>query len=163
MTVCPNGHQLAAADHYCRSCGAARPAGDYEPAGEFARPAAERAADSQQAGYQAGAYRAPAIGPYVPAQRFHPPGTNTLAIVSLVLGLVWFYWIGSVLAVVLGIMSLRQLSERDEQGRGLAIAGIVLGAGGLVALVFFGLFAFAMAHGQPVGHYQYQYQGGVAP
>jgi hypothetical protein len=149
MTFCPNGHQLAAADHYCRSCGAARPAGDYAPAGEFARPEAERAADTRQfsSGYpQAGPYRAPVIGPYVPAQRYSPPGTNTLAIASLVLGLVWFYWIGSVLAVIFGVMSLRQIRERDEQGKGLAVAGIVIGVAGLAALLMVGLFALSVAH-----------------
>jgi nitrate reductase NapE component len=149
MTFCPNGHQLAAADHYCRSCGAARPAGTYEPVGEFARPEAERAAtaESAAAGYlPPGAYRAPTIGPYVPAQRYHPPGTNTLAIVSLVLGLVWFYWVGSVLAVILGIVSLRQIRDRDEQGKGLAVAGIVIGLCGILALGLVGLYAFTVVH-----------------
>jgi Domain of unknown function (DUF4190) len=166
MTFCQNGHQLAAADHYCRSCGVPRPAGDYEPAGEYARPRSEQEAagrrpsqrpayqpaDGLARGYWAGGpvqpagYRTPAIGPYQPAQRYQPPGTNTLAIVSLVLGLLWFYWIGSLLAVILGIVSLRQIKDRDEQGNGLAVAGIVIGVAGLVTLVFVGLFALSVSH-----------------
>jgi hypothetical protein len=161
MTFCPNGHQLAAADHYCRACGAARPAGDFEPVGEFARPEAERLATGQQAvsGYQpGGGYRTPVIGPYQPAQRYNPPGTNTLAIVSLVMGLVWFYWIGSVLAVIFGVMSLRQIRERDEQGKGLAVAGIVIGAAGLVTLLLVGMYAFTAVHSGTT--YQFNGPGG---
>jgi hypothetical protein len=65
-----------------------------------------------------------------------------MAIAALLLGL--FGWIlvglGSVAAVVLGIVSLRQINASGGwlKGRGLAIAGIVLGAvmGGLMLLGF---------------------------
>jgi hypothetical protein len=169
MMVCPNGHQLAATDHYCRWCGAARPAGDYQPAGQYARPeaaqqgSAARPSTSPQlpGGYWVGdaaqaGYRPPVIGPYQPPQRYRPPVTNAMAIASLVLGLVWFYWIGSVLAVILGIVSLRQIRDRDEDGRGLAVAGITLGVVGILALLFVGLFAVAAVHQQ---HFHYQYTG----
>ncbi|SFP66123.1 protein of unknown function [Geodermatophilus dictyosporus] len=58
----------------------------------------------------------------------HPPRrTNGLAVASMVLGIVWVYWIGSILALVLGYVARSQIRERGESGDGMAIAGIVLG------------------------------------
>ena len=56
-----------------------------------------------------------------------PRRTNGLAIASMVLGIVWLYWLGSVLALVFGYIARRQIRERGESGDGMAIAGIVLG------------------------------------
>ena len=56
--------------------------------------------------------------------------TNSLAIASLVCGIagaVITILVPSLLAVVFGHMSLRQMSQTGEQGRGLAITGLVLG------------------------------------
>lgn len=63
--------------------------------------------------------------------------TNGLAIASMVLGIVWIYWVGSVLALVFGYTARRQIDESDgrEGGRGMAIAGIVLGWVGVGFLV----------------------------
>ncbi|WP_369135770.1 DUF4190 domain-containing protein [Modestobacter sp. I12A-02662] len=60
--------------------------------------------------------------PYAPPRR-----TNGLAIASMVLGIVWIYWIGSVLALVFGYIAKRQIRERGDAGGGMATAGIVLG------------------------------------
>ncbi|MCW2723578.1 MAG: hypothetical protein JWN35_499 [Frankiales bacterium] len=68
-----------------------------------------------------------------------------MAIASLVLGILWIYWIGSVLALVFGYLAKRQIRERGEDGAGLATAGIVLGWIGVGVLVLVvvvgGLFA----------------------
>lgn len=56
---------------------------------------------------------------YVPA----PPRTNTCAILALVFGILG----GSVVAVVLGHVALSQIRRTGDQGRGMAIAGLVLG------------------------------------
>jgi Domain of unknown function (DUF4190)/Domain of unknown function (DUF1707) len=61
--------------------------------------------------------------------------TNGLAIASLVLGLLWMWWMGSVLAVVFGHIALKQIARSGQSGRGLAIAGVVLGYIGLATLV----------------------------
>jgi hypothetical protein len=45
----------------------------------------------------------------------------------MVLGIVWVYWIGSILALVFGYVARNQIRERGEGGDGMAIAGIVLG------------------------------------
>ena len=69
-----------------------------------------------------------------------------MAIASLVLGILWIYWIGSVLALIFGYQARKQIAERGESGAGLATAGIVLGWIGVGVLVLVvvvgGLFAF---------------------
>jgi len=46
-----------------------------------------------------------------------------------VLGIVWLYWLGSILALVFGYVAKSQIDRSGgrETGRGMAIAGIVLG------------------------------------
>jgi hypothetical protein len=66
-----------------------------------------------------------------------PQSTNGMAIASLVLGILWLYWIGSILALVFGYMARKQIRERGEGGAGMATAGIVLGWIGVGAFVLF--------------------------
>ena len=61
-------------------------------------------------------------GYYAPPQR-----TNGMAIASMVLGILWIYWIGSILALIFGYVARNQIRQRQESGDGMAIAGIVLG------------------------------------
>jgi hypothetical protein len=73
--------------------------------------------------------------------------TNGLAIASLVLGIVWVYWVGSGLALIFGYRARRQI--RDSGGRqggaGLAMAGIVLGWVGIgLGVLFAVLVAVSM-------------------
>jgi hypothetical protein len=69
--------------------------------------------------------------------------TNGLAIAGLVLGILWLYWIGSVLALVFGYVAKNQIdgSNGTQGGRGMAIAAIVLGWVGVAAflIIFLGL------------------------
>jgi len=55
--------------------------------------------------------------------------TNGLAVASLVLGIIWIYWIGSMLALIFGYNAKGQIDRSNgmQSGRGLAVAGIVLG------------------------------------
>src|SRR5262245_59138218 len=62
-------------------------------------------------------------------------GTNGMAIASLVLGILWLDWIGSTLALIFGYVALSQIKRRQQKGRGLAIAGIVLGWIGIALLI----------------------------
>jgi len=75
--------------------------------------------------------------------------TNGLAIASLVLGIVWIYGIGSILALVFGYQAKKQIdaSGGRESGRGMAIAGIVLGWIGVGLLVLVIIFAVAATSG----------------
>ena len=60
--------------------------------------------------------------PYPPARP-----TNGMAIAAMVLGIVWVYWIGSILAVIFGHVALNEIRRTKQGGEGMAIAGIVLG------------------------------------
>jgi hypothetical protein len=54
----------------------------------------------------------------------------------MVLGILWLYWIGSILAVIFGHVALSQIRKDPSiQGRGMAIAGVVLGWVGLGVLL----------------------------
>ena len=94
----------------------------------------------------------PGYGPYGQQPPFYgypaayaPRSTNGLAIASMVLGILWLYWIGSILAIVFGYVALGQIKRQPGmQGRGMAIAGIVLGWVG-VAMIVLGLLFFAAA------------------
>jgi Domain of unknown function (DUF4190) len=66
-----------------------------------------------------------------------------MAIASMVLGIVWVYWIGSILALVFGYVALRQIRQRGQQGKGMAIAGIVLGWVGAATLIAIIIFAIS--------------------
>jgi hypothetical protein len=77
---------------------------------------------------------------------FIRPGArvNTLSIVSLVAGLLWFAWLGSFVAIVSGHIALHQISRSagTESGRPAALVGLCLGYCGLAALLFVLLFAY---------------------
>jgi hypothetical protein len=55
--------------------------------------------------------------------------TNGLAVAALVLGILWLYGVGSILALIFGYVGKHQIDRSNgaQGGRGLAIAGIVLG------------------------------------
>ena len=90
------------------------------------------------------AYGGPAYG--YPPPAYPPPiaapKTNGLAIASLVLGILWLYWVGSILALIFGMIAKSQIDQSGgmQQGRGMAIAGIVLGWVGIGFLILFVLF-----------------------
>jgi hypothetical protein len=58
---------------------------------------------------------------------YQPQPTNGLAVAALVLGIVWIFWIGSALAIVFGHVALGQIRQRNQSGKGMAVAGLVLG------------------------------------
>jgi Domain of unknown function (DUF4190)/Protein of unknown function (DUF2510) len=67
----------------------------------------------------------------------HPGPVNPFAIAALVLGIVWVLWIGSLLAVIFGHVALSHIRDSGgvQRGRGMAIAGLVLGYVALGLLV----------------------------
>lgn len=60
-----------------------------------------------------------------------------MAIASLVLGVLWIYWLGSILALIFGYLAKKEIRNAKEQldGNGLATAGIVLGWVGISTMV----------------------------
>jgi hypothetical protein len=97
----------------------------------------------------------PGSGYPAPDPRFAPglsgyraPRNNSLAIAALICGVVqflaWFVFlvpglIAAVLAVVFGLVSMKQIRRTGESGRGLAVTGVILGGlgvlGGIVVVV----------------------------
>ncbi len=64
------------------------------------------------------------------------PKVDGLAIASLVLGILWLYWIGSILAVIFAGVALKRINASNgwRTGKGMAIAGLVLGLIGMLTL-----------------------------
>ncbi len=63
---------------------------------------------------------------------YQPPpqatGTNRMAIASLVCSLFgWLCIIGGILGIIFGFLALNQIKQSGQGGRGMAIAGIVIG------------------------------------
>ena len=88
-------------------------------------------------------YGAPPYGQPMYAHPYVQRTTNGLAIASMVLGILWIYWIGSVLALIFGYIARGQIRQRGQSGDGMAIAGIVLGWIGVgVFLLIFVVFVF---------------------
>jgi hypothetical protein len=71
--------------------------------------------------------------------------TNGLAIAAMVLGIVWVYWVGSILALIFGYIARRQIKQRGQNGDGMAIAGIVLGWVGIASLIVIIIVAIVAA------------------
>lgn len=92
--------------------------------------------------YPGGQPSGPPLG-YPPAGYTPPAPTNGLAIAALVSSLVF-----APVGIVLGLVALKQISRTRESGRGMAIAGVVIGGVGtalaigwlVLSLVFFNSF-----------------------
>ncbi len=77
-----------------------------------------------------------------PAYPQQPAQISALAVASLVLGLLWLLGIGSLLATIFGAVASSQISRSGGTltGRGLALAGLILGILGLAVAI--GLISF---------------------
>ena len=122
----------AAGDRYCRKCG-------------YAFDLPDAIGSTPPPPWDGPAPPSSQPGPYA---FYRPRTTNGLAVASLVLGILWLYWIGSILALVFGYIARAEIrrSHGAEQGRGLALAGIILGWIGIgvaVAALVFGIVAVA--------------------
>jgi hypothetical protein len=132
---CADGHVGGPGAAFCARCGAAlAPA---QAGTEPAAPPPPPPPSPAPPGYPvplAGYGMPPGTGPggYAPAYQYPytaaapSRSTNGMAIASMVLGILWLYWIGSILALVFGYIALSQIRQRGEGGRGMAIAGVVL-------------------------------------
>jgi hypothetical protein len=98
--------------------GAQFPGAQYPPPPGFAQPPA------------------PGYGPMMPV-----PKNNNFAVAALICGVaqfvLWFALavpglIAAILALIFGLVSMRQVKRTGESGRGMAITGVVLGALGVV-------------------------------
>jgi hypothetical protein len=102
-------------------------------------------------GYPGGYYPTPDYPGYYPTPDYQggygaapPPkaGTNALAIASLISSFTGLLCcIGSIVAIVLGTIAVRQIKRTGQDGFGLAVAGIVIGIATLGVTLVFLLFA----------------------
>ena len=95
-----------------------------------------------------GGYPPPPMGGYPGADYGYgappAPGTNTMAIASLVASIVGVCCgIGSIIGIVLGIMALNQIKQSRQGGHGLAVAGIAVGAVSLVISLVWNIYVFS--------------------
>jgi hypothetical protein len=67
----------------------------------------------------------------------------------MVLGIVWLFWIGSILALIFGYIARRDIRKTGKQGSGLAITGIVLGWVGVGTLLIYIIAAILMIGSDP--------------
>jgi hypothetical protein len=91
----------------------------------------------------------PAVPMY--AQMGRPTATqqsNGLAIASLVLGIVWLSGLGSILAVIFGFVSRKQIDQSGgrQSGRGMSTAGIILGFIGIAGTITWIVLLIVLAH-----------------
>jgi hypothetical protein len=103
-------------------------------------------------GYPAGGYPGyPASGyadPYGYGAYGQTGGTNSLAIGSLIASIVGvFCGIGSIAGVIMGFIALNQLKTSPQDGKGVAIAGIVIGAAVIVFWVLIMVIGIASGGG----------------
>ncbi len=63
--------------------------------------------------------------------------TSGLAVVALILSIIWLGGLGDVLAIIFGLIALSQIKAAQgmKTGKGLAVAGMIIGTLGLVATV----------------------------
>ncbi|MCD9022559.1 DUF4190 domain-containing protein [Cohnella silvisoli] len=91
-------------------------------------------------------------------QQYVPPKTNGKSIAAMVLGILaivvpYLGFIIGIIAIIFASISLKEIRNNQEQGRGMAIAGLVCGIVGTaiyaLILIFF-VFAFAAFQGSSV-------------
>ncbi|MGJ6966445.1 DUF4190 domain-containing protein [Streptosporangium sp. G11] len=104
-------------------------------------------------GYGSGGYGPPGGGydPYGGYGAPPPRGNNGMAIAALIMGIAGLFICGltSIVGVVLGHISLGQIKRTGEEGRGMAIAGLVLSYFGI--LCWLAVLAWLVAVGAIVG------------
>ena len=131
-----------------------------QPAG--GQPWAGRPGPNDAGQGEPGVSQAPG-GYYAPGYEARPPAgagrTNGLAIAALVCGLaqflLWFFllvpgFIAAILALIFGLVGLGQIKLRREGGRGMAVAGIVLGSLGVLSGI---VWAILLGIGSTHFHY----------
>jgi Domain of unknown function (DUF4190) len=106
-----------------------------------------------QPSYPGSGQQPPYPGPYIQAGAGWPQmagrRTNALAIAALccAIGQVIVGPFAGIAAIVLGAISLKQIRVTGEDGRGLAITGLVVGIVGTVLAVLLIVFVLALFHG----------------
>jgi hypothetical protein len=104
-----------------------------------------------QGGY--GGYGAP-YDPYAPAR---PVGTNGKAIAALVTSLSGLFFCGvpSIVGVILGIIAMRETKRTGQEGHGMALAGVIVGALSVVGWLVYVVVIFVVIAASSTSTYGY--------
>lgn len=87
--------------------------------------------------------------PYDPYRPTKPPGTNGKAIAALVTSLAGALFCGlpSIAGIILGIVAMRETKRTGQDGFGLAVAGVAIGAVVVALIVLYIAFVVVLAAG----------------
>jgi hypothetical protein len=122
------------------------PAGSNQPYGQNPQQAPQYGAPQYNAPQQAPQYSAPAYGqPGQQSQKW-----NVLSIIALVSSILGF----AIISIVLGIISLNQIKRTGEQGKVLAIIGIIIGALTTLGYIIIAIAFFALLGSAPEGTFE---------
>ncbi len=143
------GSPVRGGTNFCERCGASLSTGSPpEPVA-----AAETPPDGAPAPPPPGTYPPPPYPPGYATPGYAPPApvgpsTNGFSIASLVLGIVWVFGVGAVLAVIFGFVARQQIRESGgrQGGSGMALAGIILGFVGIAGLILWITFVVVVVH-----------------
>lgn len=106
----------------------------------------------------AGYSQYPNANPYAydPYSSPRPPGTNGKAIGALVTSLVGLFFCGlpAIVGLILGSIAMRETKQTGQEGYGLALAGVIVGALATVGwLLYVVVFIFVMAVSSSPAYY----------
>jgi hypothetical protein len=159
--TCANGHDVSPGDTFCTQCGATSqlvgatsgassippPPPGFASAGPYgvgtAAPPYFPPPYAPQYAPPPSGYAPPYATPYAYAP---PPTTSGLAIASLVASLCFFCGVNVIVGLVLGIVALHHIKTTNQNGRGLAIAGIVISAVQLFLFVAWLIVFLVLGH-----------------
>jgi hypothetical protein len=136
---------MGPSSQFCDMCGTPAGVVSPSPAGAVGQPPYPVAAAGSPP--PAPPYFAPS---YAPPPGYGPPPvgqtTNGLSVASMVLGVVWVFGIGSILAVIFGFVARKQIKDSGgrQSGGGMALAGIILGFVGVASLILWIVLVIAV-------------------
>ena len=127
--------------------------------------------DYQQQGYQQAGYPPPGMpppgyppqyqggygAPYDPYAPARPVGTNGKAIAALVTSLSGLFFCGvpSIVGVILGIIAMRETKRTGQEGHGMALAGVIVGALSVVGWLVYVVVIFVVIAASSTTTYGY--------
>src|SRR5665647_184880 len=105
------GESVADGDRFCSSCGAAVAEPQATRSSAVPAPPSPTKADLPAMPPPQAVSANPPPAAYPPPTAYPPPstGTNGMAIASLVLGIVWLWGLGSLLALIFGVIGKNQI------------------------------------------------------
>jgi len=142
------GNQIEPTSQFCDKCGTPAGAVAPSPTGAIGQPPYAVALPPGSPPPPPPPYFAPSYVPPPPGYGPPPVGqtTNGLSVASMVLGIVWVFGIGSILAVIFGFIGRKQIKESGgrQSGSGMALAGIILGFVGVASLILWIVLVIAV-------------------